>query len=220
MITVYTGFPGSGKSLHAVSLIYAHVKGKSMVYSNIDLAGFENNPFFEYHDFTWFENVENVKTCASSHFHDKVKTLFVIDEAQVLFDSRAWNTYGRKDWNIFFSMHRHYRCDIVLVTQNYMNLDKRIRSNIEFQCQHVNIKNATRISHMILQFLPDFMFLSNKFYANTKERLSSSWVFARKKYYKLYNTYDRVGVSEPQNVHENAQGSGSDTPDTVQVKKG
>lgn len=213
MISVYTGFPGSGKSLHAVSLIYAHVKGKAMVYTNIDLAGFGNNPYFEYHDFTWFEKVENVKNCASAHFHDKVKTLFVIDEAQVLFDSRNWNTYGRKEWNIFFSMHRHYKCDIVLVTQSFQNLDKRIRANIEFQCQHVNIKNATKLSHMFLQFFPDFMFLSNKFYANTKELLCSSWIFARKKYIKLYNTYDRVGLSVPENVLESTQGSGTDSAD-------
>ena len=45
MISVYTGFPGSGKSLHAVSLIYAHVKGKAYVCSNIMLDGYKDNPF-------------------------------------------------------------------------------------------------------------------------------------------------------------------------------
>lgn len=213
MISVYTGFPGSGKSLHAVSLIYAHVKGKGLVVSNIDLAGFADNPYYQYHDFRWFQNVENVKKVASEHFNDKIKTMFVIDEAQVIFDSRNWSAQGRMDWNIFFSMHRHYRCNFVLVTQSYQNLDKRIRANVEYQCQHVNIKNATRMSHMFLQFLPDFMFLSNRFYANSKERIGSDWIFCWKKYTRLYNTYDRVGLSDsaPVSLADTAQESDSHT---------
>lgn len=195
MISVYTGFPGSGKSLHAVSLIYAHVKGQSMVVSNIDLSGFSDSPYYQYHDFRWFENVENVKKVASQHFNDKVKLLFVIDEAQVIFDSRNWSASGRMEWNIFFSMHRHYHCDFVLVTQSFQNLDKRIRANVEYQCQHINVKNATRVSHILLQFFPDFMFISNRFYANSKERIGSDWIFARKKYTQLYNTYDRSGLT-------------------------
>lgn len=219
MISVYTGFPGSGKSLHAVSVIYAHVKGKGTVISNIDLSGFQDNPYYLYRDFRWFKNVENVKNIASEHTHDKIKTLFVIDEAQVIFDSRSWNEPGRMDWNVFFSMHRHYKCDFILITQSYQNLDKRIRANVEFQNQHVNIKNASRLSHMFLQFLPDFMFLSNRFYANTKERIGSSWIFCRKKYTRLYNTYDRVGLSDGASVSDSDTAAPAVRPTYHSVKK-
>lgn len=219
MISVYTGFPGSGKSLHAVSVIYAHVKGKGTVVSNIDLAGFQENPYYHYREFQWFKNVENVKNIASEHFHDKIKTLFVIDEAQVIFDSRSWNEDGRMDWNVFFSMHRHYKCDFILITQSYQNLDKRIRANVEFQNQHVNIKNASRLSHMFLQFLPDFMFLSNRFYANTKERIGSSWIFCRKKYTRLYNTYDRVGLPDGAPVSDSDTAAPAVRPTRHRVRK-
>lgn len=133
MISVYTGFPGSGKSLHAVSLIYAHVKGKSMVVTNMDLTGFENSPYFQYHDFRWFENVENVKAVASEHFHDKVKTLFVIDEAQVLFDSRNWSAAGRMDWNIFFPC-----IGIIVVTLFWLPRVFRILINASVPMWNIN----------------------------------------------------------------------------------
>lgn len=77
----------------------------------------------------------------------------------------------------------------------------------------MNMKNATRISHMLLQFFPDFMFLSNRFYANNKERIGSSWIFCRKKYTRLYNTYDRVELSAPApvSVSDTAQAADSST---------
>lgn len=102
LISVYTGFPGSGKSLHAVSLIYAHVRGRAYVCTNILLNGFRDNPYYIYHDFEWFNDVQNVQRLAEQHLTDKIQLLFVIDEAQVLFDSRAWSEKNRMPWNIFF----------------------------------------------------------------------------------------------------------------------
>lgn len=195
MISVYTGFPGSGKSLHAVSLIYAHVKGKAYVCSNIMLNGYKDNPYYIYHDFLWWQDVDNVQKLAEEHLMDKIPLLFVLDEAQVLFDSRQWADRGRMPWNIFFSMHRHYKCHFILITQSINNLDRRIRSNVEYQYQHVNVKHATRVTHLLFGLLPDFLFLANRFYGGGKERIGSEWILRRKKYTNLYNTYDRDNLS-------------------------
>lgn len=121
--------------------------------------------------------------------------LFVLDEAQVLFDSRQWADRGRMPWNIFFSMHRHYKCHFILITQSINNLDRRIRSNVEYQYQHVNVKHATRVTHLLFGLLPDFLFLANRFYGGGKERIGSEWILRRKKYTNLYNTYDRENLS-------------------------
>ncbi len=205
MLSVYTGFPGSGKTLHAVSIIYAHVMGKAHVVSNIDLKFPKNQEYYHHRDYTWFQNVENVRSFALDHLDDKYKLLFVVDEAQVIFDSRGWNTPGRMEWNVFFSTHRHYKCDMILITQSSASLDKRVRANMEFQQQHVNVKNASRLAHMVLQFIPDFMFIANKFYANTRERISSSWIFSRRKYTRLYDTFDRDGISDTRTVSVKTQ---------------
>lgn len=204
MLSVYTGFPGSGKTLHAVSLIYAHVMGGAHVVSNIDLKFSDNAQYYHVCDYSWFQNVENVKEFCLKHLNDKYKVLFVIDEAQILFDSRGWSAKGRMEWNVFFSTHRHFKCDLILITQSSASLDKRVRANMEFQQQHINVKNASRLAHIVLQFLPDFMFIANKFYANTRERISSSWIFCQKKYTKLYDTFDRDGISDAQSMPNKA----------------
>lgn len=218
MISVYTGFPGSGKSLHAVSLIYAHVRGKAYVCTNILLNGFRDNPYYIYHDFEWFNDVQNVQRLSEQHLQDKIQLLFVIDEAQVLFDSRAWSEKNRMPWNIFFSMHRHYKTNFVLITQSYANLDRRIRANIEYQHQHVNIKNATHATHILLGWLPDFMFCSNQFYANGRERIATHWVFCRRKYTRLYNTFDRDGLTASGTVPDSGTVTETDRPPRSNAK--
>ena len=39
------------------------------------------------------------------------------------------------------------------------------------------------------------MFCSNQFYANGRERIATHWIFCRKKYTRLYDSFDRDGLS-------------------------
>lgn len=176
------------------------------------------HPYYIYHDFEWFNDVQNVQRLSEQHLQDKIQLLFVIDEAQVLFDSRAWSEKNRMPWNIFFSMHRHYRTNFVLITQSYANLDRRIRANIEYQHQHVNIKNATHATHILLGWLPDFMFCSNQFYANGRERIATHWVFCRRKYTRLYDTFDRDGLTASGTVPDSGTVTETDRPPRSNVK--
>ena len=41
-----------------------------------------------------------------------------IDECQLLFNAREWNIKGRKEWLSFFTQHRKYGYDIILVAQS------------------------------------------------------------------------------------------------------
>lgn len=123
-------------------------------------------------------------------------------------------------WNIFFSMHRHYKTNFVLITQSYANLDRRIRANIEYQHQHVNIKNATHVTHILLGWLPDFMFCSNQFYANGRERIATHWVFCRRKYTRLYNTFDRDGLTASGTVPDSGTVTETDGGKLVTVNVG
>lgn len=195
MISVYTGFPGSGKSLHAVERIYHNVKSQCYVCSNIMLDAYKDNPYYIYHDFLWWQDVANVQQLAEQHISDKYPLLFILDEAQVLFDSRQWSEKGRMPWNIFFSMHRHYKCNFILITQSIDNLDRRIRANVEYRYQHINVKHATRVTHFLFGLFPDFIFLANRFYGSSKECIGSDWIVCRKKYTRLYNTYDRDSLT-------------------------
>ena len=41
--------------------------------------------------------------------------LLVIDEAQLLFNAREWSKQGRSDWLSFFTQHRKFGYEIVLI---------------------------------------------------------------------------------------------------------
>lgn len=58
--------------------------------------------------------------------HEYNNCLFLCDEIQLLCDSRSWKDFS-KEAETFFSTHRHGHNDFVYCTQNYSNVDKRIR---------------------------------------------------------------------------------------------
>jgi len=53
-------------------------------------------------------------------------TIYLIDEAQLHFASRAWKDFGTEAlW--YFSQHRHFGDEVILATQNLKNLDSVLR---------------------------------------------------------------------------------------------
>lgn len=53
--------------------------------------------------------------------------LLIIDEASLFADNRDYKSFS-KELLSFFMLHRHYRCDIMLFSQGYNAVDKKIRS--------------------------------------------------------------------------------------------
>ena len=120
-ITLYTGSPGSGKSLHCTENIINSLKKGINVISNYSI------------------NIDSISNCLGMYVHktdeeitvdfliefarkNHVKgkenqTLIVIDEAQLKFNSRAWQDKSRVKWNKFFTVHRHLGYEIILATQ-------------------------------------------------------------------------------------------------------
>lgn len=66
---------------------------------------------------------------------------------------------------------------------------------MEYRYQHINVKHATRVTHLLFGLFPDFIFLANRFYGSSKECIGSDWIVCRKKYTRLYNTYDRDSLT-------------------------
>ena len=67
--------------------------------------------------------------------------LLVIDECQIMFNSREWNVKNRTEWCIFFQEHRKYGYNIILITQFNRLVDRQIRSLVEFEIVHRDISN-------------------------------------------------------------------------------
>lgn len=195
MIYLYSGTPGSGKSLHAARVIYYSLLRKRPVICNFDI---NRNHVKHYEMFTYIENdqltPDYLIRYALDYFGGKpVKegaiTLF-IDECQMMFNARSWDARGREKWNKFFQVHRHYGYDIILIAQFDRMIDRQIRSLIEYETIHRKVSNGGwRGKLACLLLLSPSLFSAVKVWYPMKEQVGSELFKASKKYYRLYDTY-------------------------------
>ena len=111
-VELYFGLPGCGKSTLLAAKAYAAVrKGKYLnVYSNVKLA---------IPGVTFIEN-----DCIGKY--DLSDCLLLIDEATLFADSRSYKSFDHGKL-LYFLEHRHYNADIILFTQQWDGVDRKIR---------------------------------------------------------------------------------------------
>lgn len=194
MIYLYTGTPGSGKSLDTARLIKARLWQKKPVICNFPIS--ENVKNYEY--FTYKRNdeltVEFLTNFAKEHFgKGRVKEgalILIIDEAQMIFNSRDWAKSDRQGWNTFFQIHRHFGYDVFLSTQFDKMLDRQIRSLVEYEVIHRKVNNyGWRGKILQLFFLAPTLFVRVKYWYPMKEKVDSNFFRGSKRLYRLYDTY-------------------------------
>lgn len=208
MIYFFSGLPGSGKSLHSAKMIdQYHRKGKHVI------TNFEINEHFwdkrkckknkhtnEYGILCETTN-ETLSVDFLLDFADKnharnergqiieKQTLLVIDECQTIFNSRSWNVKGRSDWIIFFTQHRKFGYTIILVSQHKNLIDKQIRSLLEFDYEHRNVKNFKIIGFILAMLFGGNLFVIPVSWMANGKQDHTEFMHASKKLYKLYDSY-------------------------------
>lgn len=195
MINLFTGTPGSGKSLDMARFIFSFNRQKKPVICNFEinmkkLRHSEHFHYVENNDLT----VDYLVDFATIYFKDrKLKEssiVLVIDECQMMFNSRDWSKPDRQAWNKFFQIHRHYGYDIYLVTQFDSMIDKQIRSLVEYNYIHRKLSNyGWKGWFLSALFLSPRMFVSIKYWYPMKEKISSEFFRGRKKLFSLYDTF-------------------------------
>lgn len=196
-IYLYTGTPGSGKSLHMAQDIYWHVKMGRPVVANFEI---NKSMFHGKHGANSFSYVENSKLTpellrqyAVDYFEDKPyrenAIRLYIDECQVMFSAREWAKADRKDWNIFFQQHRKMGYEIYLIAQFDTMIDKQIRAVIEYEVKHRKLNNYGWVGTLatVLALGAPVCVCVNYWYP-MRERVNSSWMIGRRKFYRLYDT--------------------------------
>lgn len=200
MIMLYSGTPGSGKSLHVAEKIRAGlVIGKPCI-CNFPIA--EKKIKRKKAEFIYKDNAELTPeflmdyglSYLAKHPRWGVRKregaikLF-LDEAQLLFNSREYAQKGRSEWLTFFSQHRHFGYDIYLIAQFDRMLDRQIRALIEDEFMHRKVANMGKMGWIVGHLTIKPLFYCRHLWYPMKERIGGNFFIANKRNYSLYDTH-------------------------------
>ena len=197
MIYLFTGTPGSGKSLHMARIIRNRLQAGKPVIANFDcrleMIRRKEPKFLQIQNTELAKGPQCLEQYALSYWGDnprKEGALWVfIDEAQLLFNARTWSAKGRDSWIRFFTLHRKLGYDIFLISQYDLMLDKQLRSLVEYQYIHRKVSNFG-IGGKIISFLTGgSLFCAVKMWYPMQQRISSEFFRYRKKLGRFFDTY-------------------------------
>jgi zona occludens toxin len=197
MIQTYIGTIGSGKSYHALeTIVQALEKGKFVV-SNFPLnftdgmtrRGYVDRFMYVPDEFLMGEEGVSFlyQLQKKMNFYDKAgegACLVVIDEAGNYFPPEDNSKNSTKMWKLFFTQSRKMGYDFLLICQDDMSqINKTIRKCVEYKVVHRKANSVFPFS-----LLPFTLFMYVTFWAQQRERLSSSSSIYVKRFGSLYNT--------------------------------
>ena len=204
MVNLYSGTPGSGKSLHIAHNICNMLRNGYAVVCNFDID--QHAAVKRLHknsDFLYVSNDEMTpnKLIAYSdnyfknHRFKEGQINLIIDECQIVFNAREWNVKGRSDWLSFFTQHRKYGYDIYLIAQFDRMVDRQIRSLIEYEYKHRKIKNIGIGGWFFNLFAGGGLFISVKIWYPLQEKVGQEFFKYSKRYDKIYDSYKSFGTT-------------------------
>lgn len=202
MIELYTGTPGSGKSLHCAEMIKKWVSiWKAPVIGNFGFKAAACN------EKGWGSYLEVSNDQLSPdfliYFSEKYKSLrgwlsvpeehilLVIDEAQLLFNSREWMKASRKGWISFFTQHRKLGYRIVMVCQYDQMIDKQVRALVEYEHIHRKVKNIGKGGFLLSTITGGGLHIDVTMYKPLNTKTGSTFFKADPTLYALYDSYSR-----------------------------
>lgn len=194
MISLFSGTPGSGKSLNAAREIRVFLRDCGDVIGTfpINEKCLFKHTKYQYHYIDIF-NLDPKQLIEFALSHERKKPnpegsfLLVIDEAQRKFNSREWNTKDRGAWITFFAEHRHLGFDIILISQNDRMLDRQIRCLIEYNFVHRKYSQFGIAGRIFSVFTGQYVVI--KTWVPLKEKISSYFFRGNKQLYNFYDSF-------------------------------
>ena len=186
MIKAYFGVPGCGKSTTLVKEYKKNKRKYDYIYTiNLKIKGV---PMITKEDLEKFK------------FKN---TLILWDEITMDADNREFKSFS-KDLRDFFILHRHLGCDIIYATQNFENVDKKVRdltcelwymqkSVVPLLCQFTTTKRIYRtinINEHTSELTLGYRFcnfVESIFVSNFK-------IIFRPRFYKYFDTHDELNL--------------------------
>ena len=199
MIELYSGTPGSGKSLHTAK----EIRRRLRMFKRVIIGNFYVNTktikrckgtyLFVMNDRLTPERLLQFSRKLSKHLGRRLKEgeiLLIIDEAQLLFNSREWQNISRNGWLSFFSQHRHYGYDIILAAQFDRMLDRQVRCLIEYEEIHRKVSRFGYIGFFVGLFTHDNLYVAVKHWYPIRERIEGNFFFGSRKLFAIYDSYN------------------------------
>lgn len=201
MISLYSGTPGAGKSLHLASRLYNRMQRRAApIIANFDCnfssikqpkgsyLFIDNSQLTPERLFLFSRNYQ----LYIGRRPKEGEILLVIDESQLLFNSREWGRKDRAEWCSFFTQHRKLGYEVILVAQNDRMLDRQIRSLIEYEWIHRKVSNYGMKGKFLSMFFLGKLFVAVQVWYPMKTKggkCGSDWFVYRQKYADIYDTY-------------------------------
>lgn len=192
MIYLYSGSPGSGKSLHVAKDIYNRLnysRRPNNVVANfmINKKMIKNKKAnFIYKDNSDLTVKFLLEYALKNHkIGEENQTLVVVDECQVIWNSREWQSgMNRMEWIKFFTQHRKLGYNFIVISQNDRMIDRQIRALFEYEVKHRKVNNFK-----IGKLLPVSTFAAITYWYGINEKLEVEFFFYRNKWGQFYDSY-------------------------------
>lgn len=204
-IDLYSGTPGSGKSLHAAKDIVEWARKGLPIITNfpVDLTRYPkaNHFYVEDDDLTPKYLADFSRAFFAGRQlgkKDEDTILLVLDECQMMFNSREYQKKDRKIWIKFFTQHRHIGYRVILIAQMDKMLDKQIRGVIEHEYMHRKLTSLGLPGKIMAFFTGGELFTAVKMFYPLKLKVGSSMFRCKKRYYRIYDSYAAFGDYEPE----------------------
>lgn len=193
MITLYSGTPGSGKSLHLIKVILNNLKLGRDVICNFPIKFNDKEKLKGYEDKFFYILNENftinslLEHAIDRGYFDKKKEsqcMCIYDEAGGKYNTRDFNSKDRMEWIDFFSQHRKCGFDFILVSQSDRMIDRQIRTLFETEKEHRKLNNFGPFA-----FLPFKYFVAIERWYVAKEKVDVEYFRFKK---DIGNRYDSM----------------------------
>lgn len=198
-IYLYSGTPGSGKSLHAASDCRSELNRRNPrpIIANFPLA---DDARVTHRDLFRYVPNDAINTRLlmdfadewwASHRFRENGIILILDEAQILFNSRNWTSKTRLAWLSFFSQHRKYGFKVIFIAQSAKMIDNQFRMLCEFDCNHRKVSNMGLFGFLVSLPFAFRLFVFVTYYFQSDERISRRFYVYKRRDSEMYDSYRR-----------------------------
>jgi hypothetical protein len=220
MIKIYTGTPGSGKSLHTMRLVIDYLKAGKNVIANFPIIQEKLKPAERKGKFYYVEN-EDITVRFLYQFKAKYhtenaenQTVLIIDEASIKFNCRESNRKDRLEFCTFFAQHRKFGYSVVLVAQNMRQIDRQIRDLIEIEIIHRKMNNIS-----MFRILPFSLFIAVEKNVSVKQKNEHEMFLYNKRLGSLYDTFYDFKLNDNEEIEVNDEFDRQINKSEIQLSK-